>query len=185
MVCCWLTVSGLIHIIVEGPVVCNQNFFRDNPADFFSELCIALDSSTVWHHGIGKEYGKADSRYLTRDGCTIGIEAITVFFEGPVCLLLVLAFTRRWSWRHAVTLVIVVGELYGTVLYFLTSIYDGELNFLWNGLRGGIRVCLSAERMDLFLVLFCWYEFYLDCLSTPSHLEDDFRNLFSCQITPR
>lgn len=112
LVCCWLMISGLTHMIVEGPVVWNENFFRDRSPDFFSEL---------W-----KEYGKADSRYLTRDACTIGIEAITAFVEGPICVLLVVAFIKRRPWRQALTIVVVVGELYGTVLYFLTSIYEGK-----------------------------------------------------------
>ena len=78
------------------------------------------------HDVTGKEYGKADSRYLTRDACTIGIEAITAFIEGPTCFLLILAFTQRLPWRHILTIIVVVGELYGTVLYFLTSYYEGN-----------------------------------------------------------
>ena len=78
------------------------------------------------HDVTGKEYGKADSRYLTRDACTIGIEAITAFIEGPICFVLILAFAQRLSWRHIVTILVVFGELYGTVLYFLTSYYEGN-----------------------------------------------------------
>lgn len=74
---------------------------------------------------LGKEYAKADSRYATRDACVIGIEAITAAVEGPLCLLLLFAFVWRSSWRHVPTVVVVSGELYGTVLYFLTSFYEG------------------------------------------------------------
>lgn len=60
----------------------------------------------------------------------IGIEAITVISEGPICLLLVLMFMMKSPFRHTLTIVVVTGELYGTVLYFLSSFYEGKLLFI-------------------------------------------------------
>ncbi|GMH33381.1 hypothetical protein BSKO_01215 [Bryopsis sp. KO-2023] len=115
LVVCWLGFSGITHMVVEGPVVVHAEFFRDHSTSPFISFM-----NNLW-----KEYGKADSRYLTRDGCTIGIEGITAFVEGPLCMLCILGYMRRSSWRQILTVLIVTGELYGTVLYFYTSFHDG------------------------------------------------------------
>ena len=69
----------------------------------------------------GKEYGKADSRYVTRDSFVISMEAFTAFVVGPMCFWAVLAMVRQHSWRHVLQLIISVCQLYGDVLYFATT----------------------------------------------------------------
>ena len=69
-------------------------------------------------HGAGKEYGKADSRYVTRDSFVINMEAVTAFVVGPMCFWAVAAMVHRKSWRHVLQLIISICQLYGDVLYF-------------------------------------------------------------------
>ena len=74
----------------------------------------------------GKEYGKADSRYVTRDSFVISMEAFTAFVVGPMCFWAVLAMVRQHSWRHVLQLIISVCQLYGDVLYFATTGMGGK-----------------------------------------------------------
>ena len=76
-------------------------------------------------HVAGKEYGKADSRYVTRDSFVISMEAFTAFVVGPMCFWAVLAMVRQHSWRHVLQLVVSVCQLYGDVLYFATTGMEG------------------------------------------------------------
>ena len=78
-------------------------------------------------HGAGKEYGKADSRYVTRDSFVINMEAVTAFVVGPMCFWSVAAMVHRKSWRHVLQLIISICQLYGDVLYFATTGTEGVL----------------------------------------------------------
>lgn len=44
----------------------------------------------------GKEYSKADSRYVARDPTVVIIEGITAVLAGPGCLLAVYALLSTW-----------------------------------------------------------------------------------------
>jgi cholestenol delta-isomerase len=44
----------------------------------------------------GKEYSKADSRYIARDPTVVIIEGITAVLAGPGCLLAVYALLSTW-----------------------------------------------------------------------------------------
>lgn len=46
---------------------------------------------------LGKEYSKADSRYVGRDPTVVIIEGITAVLAGPGCLLAVYVFISFWS----------------------------------------------------------------------------------------
>ena len=81
---------------------------------------------SVWRtDDTGKEYGKADSRYVTRDSFVISMEAFTAFVVGPMCFWAVLAMVRQYSWRHVLQLIVSVCQLYGDVLYFATTGIEG------------------------------------------------------------
>ena len=75
----------------------------------------------------GREYSKADSRYASRDPFVVSMEAITAFVEGPLCFLAVWGLIRRSSWRYTVIIIVSLGQLYGDVLYFATTILEGVL----------------------------------------------------------
>ncbi|CAD7695950.1 unnamed protein product [Ostreobium quekettii] len=115
LVCCWLIISGLTHMVVEGPVVVFGDFYKSSSGNVVME---------IW-----KEYCKADSRYCTRDACTIVMEFLTAFGEGPGCVLAAYGIVKRSSWRHMAAILVVVCELYGDVLYLGTSWFD---DFKWN-----------------------------------------------------
>ena len=74
----------------------------------------------------GKEYGKADSRYLTRDSFVINMEAFTAFVVGPMCFWAVAGMVHHKPWRHLLVLIVSVCQLYGDVLYFATTGTEGE-----------------------------------------------------------
>uniref|UniRef100_A0A670YQ45 EXPERA domain-containing protein n=1 Tax=Pseudonaja textilis TaxID=8673 RepID=A0A670YQ45_PSETE len=104
----WFTVCGFIHGVVEGWfVLYHMEIPGDNP---FSHR---------------KEYAKADSRYIISDNCIICIEAITAWFFSPLSLWTVVAFLSRQSHRYVLQLVVSVGQLYGTVLYYYSEYRDG------------------------------------------------------------
>ena len=75
----------------------------------------------------GREYSKADSRYASRDPFVVSMEAITAFVEGPLCFLAVWGLFRRSSWRYTIIIIVSLGQLYGDVLYFATTILEGGL----------------------------------------------------------
>lgn len=81
---------------------------------------------TDLRHGSGKEYCQADSRYATRDPFTICMEAITAFVEGPLCFVILYGMLKQRSWRFTLQFAVSLGQLYGDVLYFATSYYDGK-----------------------------------------------------------
>jgi len=119
----WWMITGVIHLVVEGWVVAVPNFFTDTSGNPLSE---------IW-----KEYSKADSRYASRDGFTICMEAITAFVEGPLCFVVVYGMLKKAPWRHTLAVLVALGQLYGDVLYFATSWYEGlihsrpEAQYFW------------------------------------------------------
>ncbi|KAL7752048.1 hypothetical protein RI367_002577 [Sorochytrium milnesiophthora] len=105
----WCILSGAIHIAIEGYFVV---FWKTLPS-------LQTPVGQVW-----KEYAKADSRYLYGEACVWIIEAITAFAWGPL-LLFVAARMFFYAHRHQRylpwLLMISTGQLYGTIVYFYTS----------------------------------------------------------------
>ena len=54
------------------------------------------------------------------------MEAVTAFLEGPACWVIVYGILRQRSWRYVLQLTVSLGQLYGDVLYFATTFYEGE-----------------------------------------------------------
>ncbi|KAI9183086.1 hypothetical protein H9P43_004003 [Blastocladiella emersonii ATCC 22665] len=106
----WCVLSGSIHMTVEGYFV------------VFYETLASLNTpmGQLW-----KEYAKCDSRYMWGERAVWMIELITSFAWGP---LLYLVAYRLWSahtrvHRYLPLLVVIsTGQLYGTILYFATSL---------------------------------------------------------------
>lgn len=106
----WFLLCGLIHLILEGYFAA---FYRT----------IAQDSAFLaecW-----KEYGRADSRYISGDSFTVCMESVTAFVDGPLAFLAVYAFMSNKPYRHVVQLVLSLFQLYGDVLYFATEAKEG------------------------------------------------------------
>lgn len=99
------------------------------------------------HIAAGKEYCKADSRYATRDPFTICMEAITAFVEGPLCFVILYGMLKQRPWRFTLQFAVSLGQLYGDVLYFATSYYDGKHPDLW--LINFVNTCASISWASL------------------------------------
>ncbi|PIN06230.1 C-8,7 sterol isomerase [Handroanthus impetiginosus] len=109
---CWWIFTGLTHIVLEGYFVFSPEFYKKKTPFYLAE---------VW-----KEYSKGDSRYAGRDSGVVAVEGITAVLEGPACLLAVYAIATKKSYRYILQVAISLGQLYGTLVYFITSILDGD-----------------------------------------------------------
>ncbi|XP_019188496.1 PREDICTED: probable 3-beta-hydroxysteroid-Delta(8),Delta(7)-isomerase [Ipomoea nil] len=109
---CWWIFTGLTHMILEGYFVFSPNFYKEKTPVYLAE---------VW-----KEYSKGDSRYAARDSAVISVEGITAVLEGPACLLAVYAIATKKSYRYILQVAISLGQLYGTAVYFITAVLEGD-----------------------------------------------------------
>ena len=92
------------------------------------------------HACAGKEYAKADSRYVSSDPFTVTMESTTAFVEGPMCLAVAYAIATQASWRFPLQIIVSVGQLYGCILYFA---------IVW---FGDVRVCVCSAVLLRMLV---------------------------------
>ncbi|XP_071960164.1 3-beta-hydroxysteroid-Delta(8),Delta(7)-isomerase-like [Antedon mediterranea] len=106
----WFGLSGTIHCSIEL---------------YFSiyHRTVAEDSSFLSQ--LWKEWGKADSRYVISDSCIVSIESITAWTEGPACFLIMYAFLNNAAYRHPLRIIVSLGQLYGTIAYFMVEWLDG------------------------------------------------------------
>ncbi|KAJ8767515.1 hypothetical protein K2173_017584 [Erythroxylum novogranatense] len=109
---CWWAFTGLTHIILEGYFVFSPEFYKVKTPHFLAE---------VW-----KEYSKGDSRYAGRDSGIVSVEGITAVFEGPASLLAVYAIATGKSYSYILQFAISLGQLYGTFVYYITALLDGD-----------------------------------------------------------
>ncbi|CAI9107276.1 OLC1v1006595C1 [Oldenlandia corymbosa var. corymbosa] len=116
---CWWIFTGLTHMVLEGYFVFTPDFYKKTSPIYLAE---------VW-----KEYSKGDSRYAARNSAVVSIEGVTAVLEGPFCLLCLYAIAAKKSYRHVLQLAISLGQLYGTIVYFVTSYLDGD-NFATNSI---------------------------------------------------
>ncbi|KAL8167446.1 hypothetical protein V2J09_008945 [Rumex salicifolius] len=114
---CWWVFTGLTHMVLEGYFVFSPDFFKDQTENFLAE---------VW-----KEYSKGDSRYVGRDAGVVAVEGITAVLVGPASLLAMYAIGAKKSYSYVLQLIISIGQLYGTAVYFVTAILEGD-NFAVN-----------------------------------------------------
>lgn len=105
----WFILSGCIHTFFEGYFIVNHE--RMGPANnIFGQL---------W-----KEYAFSDSRYLFSDPFVVCMESITAIFWGPLCFVAVYLITVQHPLRHPIQAIVSLGQLYGDVLYYATSLFD-------------------------------------------------------------
>ncbi|CAO2822617.1 unnamed protein product, partial [Amaranthus hypochondriacus] len=108
----WFTLSGLIHIIIEGYFAFTPDFIKDKNGFYLAE---------IW-----KEYSKGDSRYASFDSAIVSVEMATAVAWGPACLLAAYAIAAHKSYRYVLQLVVSVGQIYGLVIYYITAILEGD-----------------------------------------------------------
>ncbi|OJJ43521.1 hypothetical protein ASPZODRAFT_28189 [Penicilliopsis zonata CBS 506.65] len=111
----WFIFTGCIHLFLEGDFVYNH---RSMPGrtDLFGQL---------W-----KEYAKADSRYMTMEPFVLGMETITAFAWGPLSYLIAWLIVVQSPHRHPVQMLVSMGQVYGDVLYYATSMLDESYHAL-------------------------------------------------------
>ncbi|KAG5521604.1 hypothetical protein RHGRI_033984 [Rhododendron griersonianum] len=109
---CWWLFTGLTHMVLEGYFVFSPEFYKEKTPNYLAE---------VW-----KEYSKGDSRYAARESGVVAIEGITAVLEGPASLLAVYAIATKQPYSYILQVVISLGQLYGTAVYFITSLLDGD-----------------------------------------------------------
>ncbi|XP_021741792.1 probable 3-beta-hydroxysteroid-Delta(8),Delta(7)-isomerase [Chenopodium quinoa] len=109
---CWFTITGLIHMVVEGYFAFSPDFYKDKNGFFLAE---------IW-----KEYSRGDSRYASFDSAIVAVEGVTAVIEGPACLLAAYAIATRKSYRYVLQLAVSLGQFYGLVIYYITAILEGD-----------------------------------------------------------
>ncbi|XP_051134199.1 probable 3-beta-hydroxysteroid-Delta(8),Delta(7)-isomerase [Andrographis paniculata] len=109
---CWWVFTGLTHMVLEGYFVFSPQFYKKTTPHYLAD---------VW-----KEYSKGDSRYAGRDSAVVAVEGITAVLEGPACLLAAYAIATKKPYEHILQVAISLGQLYGTIVYFVTSLLDGD-----------------------------------------------------------
>uniref|UniRef100_I1L4E3 EXPERA domain-containing protein n=1 Tax=Glycine max TaxID=3847 RepID=I1L4E3_SOYBN len=106
----------------------------------------------------GKEYSKGDSRYAGRDAGVVTVEGITAVLEGPASLLAVYAIATGKSYSYILQFAISLGQLYGTAVYYITAILEGD-NFSTNSFyyyAYYIGANASWIVIPLIIAIRCW-----------------------------
>ncbi|KAF7594139.1 hypothetical protein BBP40_009988 [Aspergillus hancockii] len=105
----WMCLTGFIHLFFEAFFVVNHESLAGSQ-QLFGQL---------W-----KEYSLSDSRYLTSDAFLVCMEAVTAFCWGPLAFFIAYSIAVQHPARHALQLVLSLGQVYGDVLYYATSLFD-------------------------------------------------------------
>ncbi|KAF7157619.1 hypothetical protein CNMCM5623_001993 [Aspergillus felis] len=105
----WMCLTGFIHLFFEAYFVVHHESLAGSQ-ELFGQL---------W-----KEYSLSDSRYLTSDAFLVPMEAVTAFCWGPLAFFIAYCIAVNHPVRHALQLLISVGQVYGDVLYYATSLFD-------------------------------------------------------------
>lgn len=71
-----------------------------------------------------KEYSLSDSRYLTQDPFVLCMETITAVCWGPLSFAIAYMITTEHPLRHPLQIIVSLGQIYGDVLYYGTSMFD-------------------------------------------------------------
>jgi cholestenol delta-isomerase len=106
----WFLCCGFIHTGVEG-------YFAYNHKTIAGQTTFMAD---LW-----KEYALSDSRYMTSDPFVYLMETITAFGWGPLSFLTAYMIYNDSPARHLFQVIISLGQLYGDVLYYTTTLFDG------------------------------------------------------------
>ncbi|KAF9009435.1 EBP domain-containing protein [Cyathus striatus] len=72
-----------------------------------------------------KEYSKADSRYLTSDPFVVCMETVTAVLWGPLCFYITWGIAYNYASRHVLVALVSLGQIYGNVLYYATTLMEG------------------------------------------------------------
>jgi cholestenol delta-isomerase len=107
----WFLTCGFIHTCVEG-------YFAYYHADIAGRSAFMAD---LW-----KEYAKSDSRYMSSDPFVVLMESVTAFVWGPLSFFVAYLIHNDSPSRHFWQIIISLGQLYGDVLYYTTTLVEGS-----------------------------------------------------------
>jgi len=127
----WFVLSGTIHLFFEGYFAYNHASMP-SMQDLFGQL---------W-----KEYAMSDSRYLTSDPFVLCMETVTAICWGPLSFTVAWLVTTQHPLRHPLQAMVSLGQIYGDILYYATSMFD-----LWHK---SVRYC----RPEAYY-FWCYYFF--------------------------
>ncbi|KAJ5970409.1 uncharacterized protein N7479_000327 [Penicillium vulpinum] len=105
----WMCLTGFIHLFFEAYFVIHNKTLAGSQ-ELFGQL---------W-----KEYSLSDSRYLTSDAFLVSMEAVTAFAWGPLAFYIAYCIAVQHPARYALQLLISVGQVYGDILYYATSLLE-------------------------------------------------------------
>ncbi|MCJ1344278.1 hypothetical protein MMC31_002481 [Peltigera leucophlebia] len=105
----WFVLSGTIHLFFEGYFAYNHASMP-SMQDLFGQL---------W-----KEYAMSDSRYLTSDPFVLCMETVTAICWGPLSFAVAWFVTTQHPLRHPFQAMVSLGQIYGDILYYATSMFD-------------------------------------------------------------
>lgn len=108
----WFVLSGAIHLFFEG-------YYARNYATLGAKQSLI---GQMW-----KEYAFSDSRYLTNDAFVLCMETVTAFAWGPGCLIVAGLIIVRHPMRFPIQLIVSLGQFYGDILYYATSLFDHNI----------------------------------------------------------
>jgi cholestenol delta-isomerase len=83
-----------------------------------------MPSRTDLFGQLWKEYAKSDHRYLTRDSFTVCMETVTAVAWGPLSFLIGWLVIKDSPFRHPMTILVSLGQMYGDVLYYAIFFFD-------------------------------------------------------------
>ncbi|KAI5209571.1 Emopamil-binding protein [Aureobasidium subglaciale] len=105
----WFVLCGCIHLFFEGYFAYNHTNMGGLQT-FFGQL---------W-----KEYALSDSRYLTQNVFVFCVEAMTAVLWGPLSFVVAVLITIDHPLRHPLQAAVSLGQCYGDLLYYATSMAD-------------------------------------------------------------
>lgn len=71
-----------------------------------------------------KEYSLSDSRYQTQNAFVLCMETITAVCWGPLSFIVAYMITTNHTLRYPLQAIVSLGQLYGDILYYATSMFD-------------------------------------------------------------
>ncbi|KAJ3295542.1 hypothetical protein HK104_002558 [Borealophlyctis nickersoniae] len=135
----WFVSCGFIHFFLEG-------YFVFNNKEIAGQSFVLAE---LW-----KEYALSDSRYMTSDPVVVIIEGITAVLWGLGSFLTAYFIYKDHPVRHVLEFLISTGQIYGDILYYLTTLIEGAphctphpyyfwfyfvfMNAVWLVIPGGI-----------------------------------------------
>ncbi|KAI9101976.1 emopamil binding protein [Phlyctochytrium arcticum] len=106
----WFVSCGFIHSVLEG-------YFAYHNKEIAGQSFILAE---LW-----KEYANSDSRYMSSDVFVVIMEAITAVFWGSLSFVSAYGILVNAPWTPILTFLVSTGQLYGDVLYYATTLYEG------------------------------------------------------------